>query len=170
MQRHTINFISNLTNLLCEIYFNRWHNIITRWPCVWLCMGTAIHWFWCKPVPGSRTWKIGRAKSGSFHCQTWKGVQYSHLFIEPGNERGFSLLNRGRDCCWFSQCGLIIQNNRRKIVALSRGVWAMVAGEMQNAVYKTCFELFWICLPKVNIAFVAIDPPLTYHPSTSRRK
>ena len=40
-------------------------------------MGTAIHWFWCKPVPGSRTWKIGRAKSGSFYCQTWKGVQYS---------------------------------------------------------------------------------------------
>ena len=40
-------------------------------------MCTAIHWFWCKPVPGSRTWKIGRAKSGSFYCQTWKGVQYS---------------------------------------------------------------------------------------------
>ena len=49
----------------------------TRSPCVYLHMSTAIYWFWCKPVPGSRTWKIGRAKSGSFYCQTWKGVQYS---------------------------------------------------------------------------------------------
>ena len=42
-----------------------------------LHMSAVADWFCCKLVPGSRTWKIGRAKSGSFYCQTWKGVQYS---------------------------------------------------------------------------------------------
>ena len=46
-----------------------------------LHMSAVANWFCCKPVPGSRTWKIGRAKSGSFYCQTWKGVQYSEEMI-----------------------------------------------------------------------------------------
>ena len=85
-------------------------------------MGTAIHWFWCKPVPGSRTWKIGRAKSGSFYCQTWKGVQYSSgtnvpsvmlvlvgqrgvrqcsaVLVVPGYFQMMEIANKRQKLCW----------------------------------------------------------------------
>ena len=102
-------------------------------------MCTAIHWFWCKPVPGSRTWKIGRAKSGSFYCQTWMGVQYSLIImivdwagVQQDRQKFLELLEKRA-------------KKRQKLLSMKRHSSLLKRPEILETVYRWTVIGGWQC-------------------------